>query len=144
MPIPPSWRTCWRATPACAGSPVFFLTGVDEHGQKVQNAARSRQRCEPQAYVDQMAGALSRHLAARCTSSYDDFIRTTEPRHERVVQQVLQRPVGQRGEIYRGDYEGWYCVPDERFWTEKDLRGGCARTAGGRSSAWRKPTISSA
>ena len=67
--------------------------------------------------------------------AYDDFIRTTEPRHVRVVEHVLQA-LWERGEIYRGEYQGWYCVPDERFWTEKDLVDGrCARTAAGRWSS---------
>jgi methionyl-tRNA synthetase len=97
---------------------TFFLTGVDEHGQKVQQAAE-RHQVAPQEYVDQM---VVRFRAAweRLNISFDDFIRTTEPRHVRVVQHVLQA-LWDQGEIYAGDYQGWYCVPDERFWTEKDL-----------------------
>lgn len=101
------------------GERVFFLTGVDEHGQKVYNAVRKHGIADPQAYVDEMAArftAVWAHLGIR----NDDFIRTTQPRHVKVVQAVLA-DLWQRGEIYRGEYTGWYCVPDERFWTEKDL-----------------------
>ena len=100
------------------GRPTFFLTGVDEHGQKVQNAAR-RLDLDPQAYIDEMAQRWQ-DTWKRLNISYDDFIRTTQPRHVGVVQHVLQ-DLWQRGEIYRGEYAGWYCVADERFWTEKDL-----------------------
>ena len=100
------------------GVETFFLTGTDEHGQKVQEAAR-RRSVDPQSHADEMVVRFQRawehlHLA------YDDFIRTTEPRHIRVVEAILQ-DLWDKGEIYRGNYEGWYCVPDERFWTEKDL-----------------------
>ena len=101
------------------GEPVFSLTGVDEHGQKVQNAVRKNGIQDPQAYVDQMAVRFQ-STWDRLNITYDDFIRTTQPRHVRVVQAVLQQ-LWDEGEIYRGSYEGWYCVPDERFWTEKDL-----------------------
>lgn len=101
------------------GEVVFFLTGVDEHGQKVYNAVRSHQIADPQAYVDAMAVRFQQTWVGLDIAP-DDFIRTTEPRHVRVVQQTLQR-LWEAGEIYRGEYEGWYCVPDERFWTEKDL-----------------------
>jgi methionyl-tRNA synthetase len=104
------------------GEEVFFLTGVDEHGQKVQNAVRRNQIADPQAYVDQMA-ARFQATWKNLHIQPDDFIRTTEPRHVRVVQSVLQK-LWEAGEIYRGEYEGWYCVPDERFWTEKDLKTG--------------------
>jgi len=100
------------------GRPTFFLTGVDEHGQKVQNAALKLD-LNPQAYVDDMA-LRWQDTWKRLNISYDDFIRTTQPRHVKVVQHVLQ-DLWHRGEIYRGEYEGWYCVADERFWTEKDL-----------------------
>lgn len=108
------------------GEPVFFLTGVDEHGQKVYNAVRSRRISDPQTYVDEMA-ARFRETWAGLSVMPDDFIRTTEARHVRVVQHVLQQ-LWEAGEIYRGEYEGWYCVPDERFWTEKDLKTGADGT----------------
>ena len=109
------------------GRPTFFLTGVDEHGQKVQNAAR-KLNVDPQAYVDQMSLRFQ-DTWKRLNISYDDFMRTTQPRHVRVVEHVLQ-DLWQRGEIYRGEYEGWYCVADERFWTEKDLVGGLCPECG--------------
>jgi methionyl-tRNA synthetase len=103
------------------GQETFFLTGTDEHGQKVQDAAQARS-ISPQVHADQMAQRFQ-EAWDRLHVSYDDFIRTTQPRHVRVVQAILQ-DLWERGEIYRGDYEGWYCVPDERFWTEKDLVAG--------------------
>ena len=106
------------------GEQVFFQTGVDEHGQKVWNAFKKRTGTDPspeqlQGYVDDMAG---RFQAAweRLNIQYDDFLRTTQPRHARVVAHVLQR-LWESGQIYRGEYEGWYCTPDERFWTQKDI-----------------------
>lgn len=100
------------------GREVFFLTGTDEHGQKVQNAARAR-GVDEQTHVDEMVEHF-RGLWDELHIEYDDFIRTTEPRHIRVVQHVLQK-LWEKGEIYQAEYEGWYCVPDERYWTEKDV-----------------------
>ena len=110
-----------------AGKPVFFLTGVDEHGQKVQQAAQ-RQGVEPQAFVDQMQERF-RAAWRSLNIQPDDFIRTTQPRHVKVVQHILQQ-LWEQGDIYRGEYQGWYCVPDERFWTEKDLRDGLCPECG--------------
>jgi methionyl-tRNA synthetase len=110
------------------GQPTFFLTGVDEHGQKVFNAVRRNAISDAQAYVDQMA-ARFQSAWRDLNISNDDFIRTTQPRHVAVVTAVLQ-DLWQRGEIYRGEYEGWYCVPDERFWTEKDLVDGLCPDCG--------------
>jgi methionyl-tRNA synthetase len=97
---------------------TFFLTGTDEHGWKVQRAAQSRgvsSQEQADAMVVRFQDAWQRlHIAP------DDFIRTTEPRHCRVVQAVLQQ-LWEQGDIYQDEYVGWYCVPDERFWTEKDL-----------------------
>jgi len=104
-----------------AGDDVLFLTGTDEHGQKVAQAARER-GVDPQHHCDEMVERF-RSLWSTLNISYDDFIRTTESRHRRVVQQILQR-LYEAGEIYPDEYEGWYCVPDERFWTEKDLVNG--------------------
>jgi methionyl-tRNA synthetase len=103
------------------GKEVFFLTGADEHGQKVQDAARARGVSE-QAHADEMVVRFQ-NLWQELHIEYDDFIRTTEPRHVRVVQSVLQK-LWDKGEIYQAEYEGWYCVPDERYWTEKDLLDG--------------------
>jgi len=100
------------------GVETFFLTGTDEHGQKVQEAAQAR-GIDPQTHADEMVVRFQKAWKDLHVD-YDDFIRTTEPRHVRVVQAVLQR-LWDEGEIYAGEYEGWYCVPDERFWTEKDL-----------------------
>jgi methionyl-tRNA synthetase len=100
------------------GYQVFFLTGTDEHGQKVERAAQER-GMDPKAHCDEMVKRFQ-SLWQRLNISNDDFIRTTETRHKKVVQRVLQ-DLYDRGEIYLDSYEGWYCVPCERFWTEKDL-----------------------
>ncbi len=100
------------------GDNVFFLTGTDEHGQKVERAAQER-GVNPKAHCDEMVKRFQ-SLWKRLNISNNDFIRTTEPRHKKVVQKVLQ-DLYDRGEIYQDNYQGWYCVPDERFWTEKDL-----------------------
>lgn len=103
------------------GDDVFFLTGLDEHGQKVQQAAQSR-GIPPQQHCDEMAERFV-GLWRRLSVSNDDFIRTTQERHVRAVRRLLQ-VLYDRGEIHKAPYEGWYCVPDERFWTEKDLTDG--------------------
>lgn len=109
------------------GAQTFFLTGVDEHGQKVQEAAR-RLGLDPHVYVEGMYTRFQSTWQALNISN-DDFIRTTEPRHVQVVEQVLQ-DLWEREEIYQGEYQGWYCIPDERFWTEKDLREGACPDCG--------------
>ena len=101
-----------------AGDDVLFLTGTDEHGQKVDEAAKER-NLSPQAQADEMVVRFQA-LWEALNISNDDFIRTTEARHKRVVSEILQR-IYDAGEIYSDNYEGWYCIPDERFWTEKDL-----------------------
>lgn len=101
-----------------AGDEVLFVTGTDEHGQKVDEAAKKR-ALSPQAHADEMVVRF-RDLWQVLNISNDDFIRTTEDRHKRVVTDILQRLYAS-GEIYAADYEGWYCIPDERFWTERDL-----------------------
>jgi methionyl-tRNA synthetase len=103
------------------GYQVFFLTGTDEHGQKVEKAAQER-GVDPKAHCDEMVKRFQ-FLWQRLNISNNDFIRTTEIRHKTVVQKVLQ-DLFDRGEIYQDSYEGWYCVPCERFWTEKDLAEG--------------------
>ncbi|MDI7261513.1 MAG: methionine--tRNA ligase [Thermodesulfobacteriota bacterium] len=100
------------------GCQAFFLTGTDEHGQKVEKAAQER-GVDPKAHCDEMVKRFQ-FLWQRLNISHNDFIRTTEIRHRRVVQKILQ-DLYDRGEIYQDNYEGWYCVPCERFWTEKDL-----------------------
>ncbi len=103
------------------GFEVFFLTGTDEHGQKVERAAEER-GIDPKVHCDEMVIRFQ-SLWKRLNISNNDFIRTTEERHKKVVQKVLQ-DLYDRGEIYQADYQGWYCVPCERFWTEKDLKDG--------------------
>ena len=100
------------------GDDVLFLTGTDEHGQKVDEAAKKR-NLSPQEHADEMVVRFQA-LWEILNISNDDFVRTTEARHKRVVSEILQR-IYDAGEIYSDNYEGWYCVPDERFWTEKDL-----------------------
>ncbi len=100
------------------GKEVFFLTGTDEHGQKVQKAASER-GLTPREYADRMVENF-RGLWKRLNISNDAFIRTTDGEHVRVVQEVLQT-LYDRGEIVKRPYRGWYCVPDERFWTGKEI-----------------------
>ena len=100
------------------GRDAFLLVGTDEHGQKVQDAARAS-GVDPQTQADRLVVKF-REAWRGLHVEYDDFIRTTEERHRLVVTAVLQR-LWDKGEIYRGEYEGWYCVPDERFWTDKDV-----------------------
>jgi methionyl-tRNA synthetase len=103
------------------GYKVFFLTGTDEHGQKVEKAAQER-GVDPKSHCDEMVKRFQ-SLWQRLNISNNDFIRTTEPRHKKVVQKILQ-DLYDRGEIYPDNYDGWYCIPCERFWTEKDLTDG--------------------
>jgi len=105
------------------GRPAYFLTGTDEHGLKIQQAAEAA-GMEPQAYCDSMVGNF-KELWKKLGIRYDRFIRTTDGDHIAYVQKVLQK-LWDKGEIYTAAYQGWYCVPDERFWTEKDLvEGNC-------------------
>lgn len=101
-----------------SGSEVFFLTGTDEHGQKIQEEA-ARRGLEPQALCDEMAGRFA-DAWKEMDIAYDRFIRTTEAEHRGVVAAFLTH-LNDRGYIYDDLYSGWYCVPDERYWTEKDL-----------------------
>src|SRR3712207_800547 len=100
------------------GHEVFFLTGTDEHGQKVEKAARDA-AMEPQAFTDQVSEHF-RTLAVRMNFSNDDFIRTTEERHRRACQ-ALWEELARRDEIYLGHYEGWYAVRDEAFYGPDEL-----------------------
>ncbi len=109
------------------GTPTHFLTGTDEHGQKVQQAAEKR-GVNPQTHVDETVVRFQ-ELWEQLEITNDDFIRTTEPRHKQVVQKILQ-DLYDRDEIYRADYDGWYCVTCERFFTEKDLNDGKCPEAG--------------
>ncbi|MFH1466677.1 MAG: methionine--tRNA ligase [Pseudomonadota bacterium] len=100
------------------GERVFFLTGTDEHGQKVLDKARER-GMEPQAHCDDMVVHWKR-MGEQLGITNDHFVRTTDPAHQACVQATLQ-DLWDRGEIYRATYEGWYCTSCERFWMEKDL-----------------------
>jgi len=100
------------------GRPTWFLTGTDEHGQKVQEAA-AKLGVDPQVHADNTVVRF-REAWQRLEIQNDDFIRTTEPRHKIIVQEILQ-DLYDRGEIYRDEYDGWYCVPCERFFTARDL-----------------------
>jgi len=103
------------------GYEVFFLTGTDEHGQKVQQAAQDL-NVAPQQHVDKLHQRF-KELWVKLNISNSDFIRTTEERHKVLVCNILQT-LFDKDEIYRDSYEGWYCTPCERFWTEKDLQEG--------------------
>lgn len=104
-----------------AGDDVFFLTGVDEHGQKVQQAAE-KHGVSPQAHCDEYAPRFS-DLWKKLNISNDDFIRTTQERHKRIVQAALQK-LYDAGEIYADEYEGWYSVAEERFITDTEKESG--------------------
>lgn len=97
---------------------VFYLTGSDEHGQKIENKA-AELNITPQEYVDQMAHDMQ-ELWKLLEISNDKFIRTTDPAHEKVVADIFERFLAQ-GDIYLDEYEGWYSVPDETFYTETQL-----------------------
>src|SRR3954447_22822893 len=100
------------------GFDVFFLTGTDEHGQKVEKAA-AEAGLDPQSFADGVAADF-RDMADRLNVSYDDFIRTTEP-HHKISCTALWRKLEEAGQIYLGHYEGWYAVRDEAFYGEDEL-----------------------
>lgn len=107
------------------GKNVYFATGTDEHGQKVQQSANDASK-SPQQFVDEVADVF-KALAVKLNCSNDDFIRTTEIRHKKGVDEIWKRLLD-RGEIYLGAYEGWYSVRDESFYAESELVGGKAPT----------------
>ncbi len=100
------------------GEQVFFLTGTDEHGQKVERAAQKANLPTPQ-FADEVSAAF-RQMCRDLKISNDDFIRTTEPRHYAAAQEIWRR-VQRAGDIYKGEYEGWYCTVDEIFVPEAQL-----------------------
>jgi methionyl-tRNA synthetase len=107
------------------GFDVFFLTGTDEHGQKIQRRAEKAHKA-PQQFVDDIVATI-RELWKVLHIEYDDFIRTTEDRHVRRVQEIFER-IYRKGDIYKGEYEGWYCADCEAYYTDtqyKDLGGRC-------------------
>ncbi|MBI5076007.1 MAG: methionine--tRNA ligase [Nitrospirae bacterium] len=103
------------------GYEVFFLTGTDEHGQKVEKAAADKGR-SPKEHADLLVDNF-KAIWKKLNITNDSFIRTTDTNHVRTVQGLLQM-LWDRGEIEKRSYSGWYCTPDERFWTEKDLASG--------------------
>ena len=103
------------------GEKVFFLTGMDEHGEKVEKTAKENGKT-PKEFVDEIAEQF-KFTWKKLNISYDDFIRTTEERHEKVVIEVIKK-IAENGDIYKGEYEGWYCTPCESFWTEIQLKDG--------------------
>lgn len=103
------------------GFDVMYLTGTDEHGQKIERKAEEK-GISAQQFVDEIVIGIQ-DLWKKLDISYDDFIRTTEPRHKEIVQQIFQRLLDQ-GDIYLDEYEGWYCTPCESFYTERQLKEG--------------------
>ena len=100
------------------GYEVMFLTGSDEHGQKIQRIAEEK-GVTPKAYVDEIVAGI-KELWKLMDISYDKFIRTTDDYHEKVVQKIVTQ-LYEQGDIYKSAYEGWYCTPCESFWTETQL-----------------------
>ena len=100
------------------GYDVFMLTGTDEHGQKIEEYAKTA-GVTPKEYVDKVSGEI-RSICDILNTSYDRFIRTTDEQHEKVVQKIFKK-LYEQGDIYKGHYEGMYCTPCESFWTESQL-----------------------
>ena len=103
------------------GYDVFMLTGADEHGQKIENAAAEK-GIAPQEYVDGITGEM-KSIWKKMNISYDKFIRTTDDYHIKAVQHIFKR-LYDNGDIYKGEYEGWYCTPCESFWTDTQAKDG--------------------
>ena len=100
------------------GADTFFLTGTDEHGDKIVRAAKD-ENLTPRAYVDMISG-LYQELWPQLNIGYNKFIRTTDPKHMAIVEQILQK-IYDAGDIYFSEYEGLYCFGCERFYTEREL-----------------------
>lgn len=109
------------------GFDVYFQTGTDEHGQKIQLKAEEA-KINPQAYVDNVCNQI-KETYKLMNVSYDNFVRTTDKSHEEEVAKVFEKLLA-KGDIYKGTYEGWYCVSCESFFTEKDLVDGCCPDCG--------------
>lgn len=103
------------------GFDSYMLTGTDEHGQKIQEVAVSRGKT-PQEHVDEMAD-MAKTLWQKLNIEYDDFIRTTEERHIKIVEKIFEK-FKENGDIYKGEYEGWYCTPCETYFTPTQLADG--------------------
>ena len=109
------------------GYDVFFQTGTDEHGVKIEEKAKAA-GVTPQEFVDGVAAQIKSNWDLMNTS-YDYFVRTTDDYHVKEVQSIFKRLYDQ-GDIYKGTYEGWYCTPCESFWTESQLVDGCCPDCG--------------
>ena len=109
------------------GYDVYFQTGTDEHGQKIQEKAEAA-GITPQQHVDKIAGEV-KTIWDLMNTTYDKFIRTTDPMHEKKVQKIFKKLYDQ-GDIYKGAYKGKYCKPCESFWTESQLKDGCCPDCG--------------
>ncbi len=109
------------------GNDVFFLTGTDEHGQKIERTAQAAGK-EPKAFCDSIVPKF-KDAWKKLDISYDHFIRTTDPEHEERVQSVMQT-LFEKGDIYKGTYEGWYCTPCETYWTDLQLEDGKCASCG--------------
>jgi len=100
------------------GYDVYFMTGTDEHGQKIEEAAKEK-GISPKEYVDNVSGDI-KNIWDMMNTTYDRFIRTTDEDHEAAVKAIF-RKLYEQGDIYKSEYEGWYCVPCESFYTETQL-----------------------
>ena len=109
------------------GYDVYFQTGTDEHGQKIQEKAEAA-GITPQQHVDKVAGEV-KAIWDLMNTTYDKFIRTTDPMHEKKVQKIFKK-LHDQGDIYKGAYKGKYCKPCESFWTESQLKDGCCPDCG--------------
>ena len=109
------------------GYDVFFCTGTDEHGQKIEEKAEAA-GVTPKAYVDRVSGEV-RKIWDTMNTTYDYFIRTTDVPHEKAVQKIFKK-MYEKGDIYKSEYEGMYCTPCESFWTESQLVNGCGPDCG--------------
>ena len=109
------------------GYDVFFCTGTDEHGQKIEEKAEAA-GVTPKAYVDRVSGEV-RKIWDTMNTTYDYFIRTTDAPHEKTVQKIFKK-MYEKGDIYKSEYEGMYCTPCESFWTESQLVNGCCPDCG--------------
>ncbi|MDO5775140.1 MAG: methionine--tRNA ligase [Eubacteriales bacterium] len=109
------------------GYDVRFMTGTDEHGQKIEDKATAA-GITPKEFVDDVSGQI-RSIWDLMNTSYDKFIRTTDEYHEKQVQAMFKK-LYEQGDIYKGHYEGWYCTPCESFWTDSQLKDGCCPDCG--------------
>ena len=109
------------------GYDVYFLTGSDEHGQKIERKAKAK-GITPKQYVDEIVASFKDLWKLMCISN-DGFVRTTDDYHVKAVQKIFRR-LYEQGDIYKSAYEGWYCTPCESFWLERQLKDGCCPDCG--------------